>query len=233
MGVSDARGCHAVTRCMIMHGGRDGSVTERDAGCRPLSLAFSIEGSIEGRAHGCRLGAYGRRDRARYGRPARRAALAGPGGRALFAGSHHPILRVRSHGGGYLVRVRSALVWLRLEHENHPASHPHVIVLVHAPIIGRIATFVPTASRPAHRQRRGWGIMPATTRGAVQGPFWAVQDGDHPRRGDRTCPPRGGRAGTLTKPDLTAPGGRRRWPRGTLPACPRSKRLAGSAVERC
>ena len=37
--------------------------------------------------------------------------------------------------------------------------------------------------------------MPTATRGAVQGPFWAVQDGDHPRRGDRTCPPRGGRAG--------------------------------------
>ena len=91
MGVSDARGCHAVTRCMIMHGGRDGSVTERDAGCRPLSLTFSIEGGIKGRAHGCRLGADGLGDRARYGRPAGRPALAGRRGRALFAGKYQAI----------------------------------------------------------------------------------------------------------------------------------------------
>ena len=93
MGVSDARGCHAVTRCMIMHGGRDGSVTERDAGCRPLSLTLGGERGIEGRAHGCRLGADGRGDLARYGRPAHRAALAWRRGRALFAGKYagHPI----------------------------------------------------------------------------------------------------------------------------------------------
>ena len=62
MGVSDTRGCHAVTRCIIMHGGRDGSVTERDAGCRPLSLALGVKGGGECRAHGCRLGADGRGD---------------------------------------------------------------------------------------------------------------------------------------------------------------------------
>ena len=145
-----------------------------------LPLSLGCKGRSERSADGCRLGADGRGDLARYGRPAHRPALAGRRGRALFAGSHHPIIRIRSHFGCYLVRVRSALVWLRLEHENRPGAQPDVEVLVHDPIIGRIATIVPTASRPAHRQRRGWGIMPAATRGAVQGPFWAVQDGDHP-----------------------------------------------------
>ena len=40
------------------------------------TLTLGVKGGIEGRAHGCRLGADGLGDRARYGRPAGRAALA-------------------------------------------------------------------------------------------------------------------------------------------------------------
>ena len=146
---------------MRRHTGEDG-----ESDNRRLTLAFSIEGGIEGRAHGCRLGADGRRDLARHGRPAHRAALAGPGGRALFAGSHHPIIRGGSHFGGYLVRVRSALVWLRLEHENHPGAQPDVIVLVH---------------NLDYRQDRDvctYGIAPSASAAAGQG----NHAHSHPRR---------------------------------------------------
>ena len=58
-------------------------------------LPLTLGGECD--ADGCRLGSDCRGDLARYGRPAWRAALAGRRGRALFAGSHHPIIRIRSH----------------------------------------------------------------------------------------------------------------------------------------
>ena len=56
-----------------------------------LPLPLGCKGRSERSADGCRLGADGRRDLARYGRPAHRSALAGPSGRALFAGKYEAI----------------------------------------------------------------------------------------------------------------------------------------------
>ena len=53
------------------------------AGARRLSAAASAD------THGCRIGADGRGDLARYGRPAGRAALARSGGRAVLAGKDY------------------------------------------------------------------------------------------------------------------------------------------------
>ena len=55
------------------------------------ALPFGGERSIERSADGCRLGADGRGDLARYGRPAWRAALARSGGRALGAAKYEAI----------------------------------------------------------------------------------------------------------------------------------------------
>ena len=58
---------------------------------RRSTLTLGGERGIEGGAHGCRIGADGRRYLTRHGRPAGRAALAGRRGRALFAGKYEAI----------------------------------------------------------------------------------------------------------------------------------------------
>ena len=58
---------------------------------RRLPLTLGVEGSVECRAHGCRIGSDGRRDLTRHGRPAGRAALARSRARAVFAGKYEAI----------------------------------------------------------------------------------------------------------------------------------------------
>ena len=139
---------------------------------RRLPLTLGGECSGECSAHGCRLGADGRGDLARYGRPAHRAALARRRGRALGAAKYEaipfvgPLLgRPAVTGGPICERARN--------HRVHaPGAQPSVKVGLHAPSIGRIATIV--AADRAQRIGRGevGESMPAATPRAVAGRFW-------------------------------------------------------------
>ena len=76
-----------------------------------LPLPLGCKGRSERSADGCRLGADGRGDLARYGRPAWRAALARSGGRTLGADEYHAIRLVGPLSGppavgGGAIRMR-------------------------------------------------------------------------------------------------------------------------------
>ena len=95
-------------------------------------------------AHGCRLGADGRGDLARYGRPAWRAPLARSGGRTLGAGKYEAIPFV----GAQLLGV--AVCGAR--HSVRAAYHR-----VHAPVVGK-----PCPRAPRGPWRAGLGLRTAT-----------------------------------------------------------------------
>ena len=205
-------------------------------GPRLLPLPFGGERSIEGGADGCRLGADGRCDLARYGRPAVRAALARSGERTLGAAKYEAIRFV-----GPLLRrpaVRRGAIRERAgNHRVHaPGAQPSVKVGLHAPSIGRIATIV--AADRAQRIGRGEVVesCPRAPRGpwrAGFGPFsvtWRRQRKTERRTADvKFCEVAHRRADRQRKPDPGGPlplGRERarkpatdaRFARGTLPA---------------
>ena len=98
-----------------------------------LSPPLGCECRSKRSAYGCRLGADGRRDLPRHGRPSRRAPLRGPGGWTLGAGEHQTIrlsgtLLGRPAVGGGAIRERAG------NHgEDAPGAQPSVKVRHHDP----------------------------------------------------------------------------------------------------
>ena len=124
----------------------------RDGSC---NSAFPLGGECRGEcdADGCRLGADGRGDLAGHGRPAHRAALAGPGGRAVLAGKYEAIRLVGPLLGRPAVGRGAIREWAGRHREHAPGAQPSVKVWLHDPIVGRIATIV--AGDRAQRIGRG------------------------------------------------------------------------------
>ena len=149
------------------------SVTERDAGWRRLSLTLGGECRIEGRADGCRLGSDGRGDLARYVRPAGRAALAGLGSRALFAGKYEAIRLVGAQLLGVAVCGARHSVRAGYHREDAPRAQPSVKVWLHAPIIGRMQESLRVTAPSASAAARWWNHTCRHPR-RRSGPFWAV-----------------------------------------------------------
>ena len=141
---------------------------------RRLPLPLGVKGGGEGSAHGCRLGADGRGDLARHGRPAWRAALARRRGRALGAAKYEAIPFVGPLLGRPAVTGGPICERARHHREHATGAEPSVKMGLHNPIIGRIATIVAVG----RAQRIGSGgvreIMPTAAPRAVAGPFWAV-----------------------------------------------------------
>ena len=130
------------------------AVRRRDAR-RPPSRALPLGGECSGEcsAYGCRLGADGRGDLARYGRPAWRAALARSGGRALGAAKYEAIRFVGPLLGRPAVRRGAIRERAGNYREDAPGAQPCVVMGFHAPSIGRLATIV----APDRAQRIGRG----------------------------------------------------------------------------
>ena len=136
------------------------------------ALTLGGERGIEGGAHGCRIGADGRCDLARYGRPAGRAALAGLRGRALFAGKYEAIPFVGPQLLGVAVCGARHSVRAADHGEHAPCPQPSVKVWLHAPIIGRmqesLRVTAPSASAAAGRWNHARS-QPEGRTGAVLG----------------------------------------------------------------
>ena len=153
-----------------------------------LPLALGVKGGCECRAHGCWIGADGCGDRARHGRPARRAALAGARGRALGAGKYEAIRLVGAQLLGVAVcgarhSVRAA------NHRVHaPCPQPSVVMGFHAPIIGRMQESLRLTAPSASAAARWWNRQRAP-RGPWRGDFGPFLAAVSPLRECRGSPP--------------------------------------------
>ena len=124
------------------------------------TLTLGVKGGIEGRAHGCRLGADGLGDRARYGRPAGRAALARRRGRAGFAGKYQAIPFVGAQLLGVAVCGARHSVRAAVHGEHAPRAQPSVKMRLHAPEYRQDARIL----APDRAQRIGSGEVVMTRR---------------------------------------------------------------------
>ena len=120
----------------------------------PLTLGGECPG--ECRAHGCRLGADGRGDLARHGRPAWRAALARSGGRTLGAGKYEAIPFVGAQLLGVAVCGARHSVRAAYHRVHAPCPQPSVKVWLHAPIIGRMQESLRLTAPSASAAARWW-----------------------------------------------------------------------------
>ena len=137
-----------------------------------LPLPLGCKGRSERSADGCRLGADGRCDLTRHGRPAWRAALARSGGRTLGAAKYEAIPFVGAQLLGVAVCGARHSVRAAYHRVHAPCPQPSVKVWLHAPIIGRmqgsLRVTAPSASAGAKWQNHA-GSHPEGRRGAVTG----------------------------------------------------------------